>query len=161
MGIQDLYDDVTSGGTGEYELDRGEGENAETYTLSVRSLTRPRKNKVQSALPEGYFDPVIDPDEVDEEDIDEMGLSELKELLEENGSSLGEYEKSRTLDEEATEIAIEAMVDAYSHADLSDQELENMLRSAQFPEEHFQGMLMKMLEVSSGDDGHREFRSEG
>lgn len=157
MGIQDLYDDVTSGGTGEYELDHNE----ETYTLSVRSLTRPRKNKVQSALPSGFFDPVVDPDEVDEEDIDDMGLGELQDLLEEQGTSLGEFEKSRTLDEEATEVAIDAMVDAYGHPELSDQELENMLRSAQFPEEHFQSMLMKMLEVSSGDDGHREFRSEG
>lgn len=152
----DLYDDVTSGGSGSYELDY----KGETYEFTVAALSRARKNALLDALPEGYFDPVIDPDDLDQESLDDMDLSELRELLEEAGTSIAEFSKARTMDEEATNEVIEAMVDAYSHSELTDTELRNLLRSSQFPDSAFEEMLITLIEVSTAGDDVREFRQE-
>jgi hypothetical protein len=152
----DLYDDVTSGGSGSYELDY----KGETYEFAVTALSRARKNALLDALPEGYFDPVIDPDDLDQESLDDMDLSELRELLEEAGTSIAEFSKARTMDEEATNEVIDAMVDAYDHSKLTDTELKNLLRSSQFPDSAFEEMLITLIEVSTAGDDVREFRQE-
>lgn len=152
----DLYDDVTSGGSGSYELDY----KGETYEFSVTALSRARKNALLDVLPEGYFDPVIDPDDLDQESLDDMDLSELRELLEEAGTSIAEFSKARTMGEEATNEVIDAMVDGYSHPELTDTELRNLLRSSQFPDSAFEEMLIKLIEESTAGDDVREFRQE-
>lgn len=152
----DLYDDVTSGGSGSYELDY----KGETYDFSVSALERARKNDLLDALPEGYFDPIVDPDELDEESLDDMDLSDLRDLLEENGTTVAEFSKARTMDEEATNKAIEMMGDAYSHPELTPTEIKNLLRSSQFPDAAFEEMLITLIEVSTAGDDVREFRQE-
>jgi len=152
----DLYDDVTSGGSGSYDLEYKDS----TYEFDVSALARSRKNEVLDALPGGYFDAVIDPDSLDEDELDDMGMAELESLLEDHGSSLAEFSKSRTMDAEATETVIDAMADAYSHPDLTRTEIANLLRSSQFPDAAFEEMLITMLEVSSASDEHRDFRGE-
>lgn len=152
----DLYDDVTSGGSGSYNLDY----KGSTYEFDVTALERSRKNEVLDALPEGYFDAVIDPDEVDEIGLEDMDMDDLESLLEEHGTSLAEFSKSRTMGKEATETVIDAMADAYSHPELTRTEISNLLRSSQFPEQQFENMLITMLQVSSASDDHRDFRGE-
>lgn len=154
--IHDLYDDVTTGGEGEYVLEHGGAE----YTFNVQALTRSRKNEVLSSLPEGYLDPTGLPDELDPDDVAEMSDKELMDAIEDAGGDVGALMAGQMLDEAATETVINAMGDAYSHADLSDSELENMLRSSQFPDSAFNEMLNRMIEVSTPDEGMRDFRGE-
>lgn len=150
----DLYDDVTSGGSDTYELEY----KGSTYRFEVSALARARKNDLLDALPEGYFDPVIDPDELEDVEVSELGMDDLRELLEERGSSIGEFSKARTLDREATERAIDAMSEAYSHPELTSSEIENLLRSSQFPDAAFEEMLVALIDVSTPGDDVREFR---
>lgn len=155
--IHDLYDDVTTGGSGEYVL----GHAGSEYTFDVRALQRSRKNEVLASLPEGFLDPTGIPDDLDPDEMAEMGDAELMQAIEDAGGDVGELMAGQMLDEQATETVIDAMVDAYNHADLSDSELENMLRSSQFPDSAFNGMLNRMIEVSTPDEEMRNFRSEG
>ena len=156
MGIQDLYDDVTTGGTGEYDLERG----GETHTFEVVALSRSRKNEVLSALPEGFLDPTGLPDELDPEAVAEMDDAELIDAIEDAGGDVAELMSGQVLDGEATDVVIGAMVNAFSHPALADTELENMLRSSQFPDSAFNEMLNKMIEVSTPDEELRNFRGE-
>jgi hypothetical protein len=68
MDINDLYNDVTSGGSGTYTL---EYQGAE-FEFSVRALKRTRKNDVLAALPQGFLDPTGLPDGLDPEDAAEL-----------------------------------------------------------------------------------------
>jgi hypothetical protein len=156
MDATDLYEDVTSGGSGEYTLEYRGSE----FDFSVRALKRTRKNEVLAALPQGFLDPTGLPDEVDPEDAAELSGPELIEQIEEAGGNVGELMSGQILDAEATEVVIDAMVDAFSHPQLSDTELENILTTSQFPDREFNKMLNKMIEVSSPDGSVRDFRSE-
>jgi len=155
--IHDLYDDVTTGGSGEYVLEHAGSE----YTFDVRALQRSRKNEVLASLPEGFLDPTGIPDGLDPDEMAAMDDAELMQAIEDAGGDVGELMAGQMLDKQATETVIEAMVDAYDHPDLSDSELENMLRSSQFPDSAFNEMLNRMIEVSTPDEGMRNFRSEG
>jgi hypothetical protein len=154
--IHDLYDDVTTGGSGEYVLEHAGSE----YTFEVRALQRSRKNEVLASLPEGFLDPTGIPDDLDPDEMASMDDAELMQAIEDAGGDVGELMAGQMLDEQATETVIEAMVDAYDHPDLSDSELENMLRSSQFPDSAFNEMLNRMIEVSTPDEEMRNFRSE-
>jgi hypothetical protein len=156
MDINDLYADVTSGGKGEYIL---EYQGAE-FELEVRALKRTRKNDVLAALPQGFLDPTGLPDGLDPEDAAELSDAELIEQIEDAGGDVGELMSGQILDAEATETVIDAMVDAFDHPQLSDTELENILTTSQFPDREFNGMLNKMIEVSSPDESVRDFRGE-
>jgi hypothetical protein len=155
--IHDLYDDVTTGGTGEYVLEHGGAE----YTFEVRALQRTRKNEVLASLPEGFLDPTGLPDGLDPDEMAEMDDAELMQAIKDAGGDVGELMAGQMLDEAATETVIDAMRDAFSHPKLSDSELENMLRSSQFPDAAFNEMLNRMIEVSTPDEEMRDFRSEG
>jgi|APHM01.1.fsa_nt_gi hypothetical protein len=155
--IQDLYRDVTTGGTGEFTLEHGGAE----FTFSVKALTRSRKNEVLASLPEGFLDPSGLPDGLDPDELAEMDDTELVEAIEEAGGDVGELMAGQMLDADATETVIGAMTDSFSHEDLSDTELENMLRSSQFPDSAFNRMLNRMIEVSTPDEEMRNFRAEG
>lgn len=154
--IHELYDDVTSGGTGEYVIEHRGAE----YSFEVQALTRTRKNEVLSSLPEGYLNPTGLPDDLDPDDLAEMSDTELMDAIEDAGGDVGELMAGQMLDAEATEIVIDAMVDAYSHPDLSDTELEHLLRSSQFPDSEFNAMLNRLIEVSTPDEEMRNFRGE-
>jgi len=154
--IHDLYDDVTTGGSGEYVLEHAGSE----YTFDVRALQRSRKNEVLASLPEGFLDPTGIPDGLDPDEMAAMDDAELMQAIEDAGGDVGELMAGQMLDKQATETVIEAMVDAYDHPDLSDSELENMLRSSQFPDSAFNEMLNRMIEVSTPDEEMRNFRSE-
>jgi hypothetical protein len=155
--IHDLYDDVTTGGSGEYVLEY----KGDEHTFTVQALTRSRKNDVLASLPEGFLDPTGLPDDLDPDELAEMGDAELMQAIEDAGGDVGELMAGQMLDEQATETVIDAMVDAYEHDALGDTELENMLRSSQFPDSAFNEMLNRMIEVSTPDEGMRNFRSEG
>ena len=156
--IDEIYDDVTTGGSGEFTLKYG----GHTADYEVEALSRPRKNDLLEVLPEGYFDPVVDnPDDIDEDELQDMDFGDMKALLEEHGMSVGEFTQSRQLSKQATEKAIDAIVDCYHHPKQSDRELRNMLTSPKFPDAQFEAMLMTLLEVSSADEEHREFRQTG
>lgn len=156
MDIHDVYDDVTTGGTDEFVLQYRDNE----FVLDVTALKRTRKNDVLAVLPDGFYDPTGLPDDVDPEEISDMSDEELIEKIDSSGGDVGELMSAQILDEEATEVAISAMVDAYSHPKLSDTELENMLTSTRFPDREFNRMLSKMIEVSSPDESVREFRGQ-
>jgi hypothetical protein len=154
--IQDLYEDVTTGGHDSFTLDYHGTE----FEFQVKSLTRVRKNEVLASLPEGFLSPSGLPDDIDPEELSEMDDAELVEAIESNGGDVGELMSEQMLDREATEVVIDAMVDAYNHPDLSDTELENLLRSSKFPDKSFNQMLNKMIDVSTPDEGMRDFRRE-
>jgi hypothetical protein len=156
MDINDLYDDVTSGGSGTYTL---EYQGAE-FEFSVRALKRTRKNDVLAALPQGFLDPTGLPDGLDPETAAELSDAELIERIEDAGGDVGALMSGQILDAGATEVVIDAMVDAFDHPKLSDTELENILTTSQFPDREFNGMLNKMIEVSSPDESVRDFRGE-
>lgn len=156
MDIHDLYDDVTTGGTGEYVLAYRGNE----FVFDVTALKRTRKNDILAVLPDGLLGPTSIPDDVDPEEIGDMTDEELIEKIEASGGDVGELMSGQILDEEATEVVIDAMVDAYSHPKLSDTELENILTSTRFPDREFNQMLSTMIEVSSPDESIREFRGE-
>jgi len=155
--IHDLYDDVTTGGSGEYVLEY----KGDEHTFTGQALTRSRKNDVLASLPEGFLDPTGLPDDLDPDELAEMGDAELMQAIEDAGGDVGELMAGQMLDEQATETVIDAMVDAYEHDALGDTELENMLRSSQFPDSAFNEMLNRMIEVSTPDEEMRNFRSEG
>lgn len=156
MDIHDLYDDVTSGGRDEYVMDYRGNE----FEFSVRALRRTRKNDVLAALPDGFLDPTGLPDEIDREEVAELGDEELIEKIEAAGGDVGELMAGQILDSEATTVVIDALVDSFNHGKLSDTELRNMLQSSQFPDREFNAMMNKMIEVSSPDESVRDFRGE-
>jgi len=90
--IHDLYDDVTTGGTGEYVLEHGGAE----YTFEIRALQRTRKNEVLASLPEGFLDPTglpdgLDPDEIKrEEKIQIAQQLRVNEDVDVSGAEIGE-----------------------------------------------------------------------
>jgi hypothetical protein len=156
MDIHDLYDDVTSGGEGEYVLEHRGGE----FTFSVRALKRTRKNELLASLPDGFLSPAGLPDEIDAEDVNDLSDDKLLQKIEDAGGDVSELVSDRVLDSHATETVIDCMVDAFSHPKLSDSELEHMLTSSQFPDQEFMAMLNKMIEVSSPDESVRDFRGD-
>jgi hypothetical protein len=156
VDINALYEDVTTGGTDEYTLEYA----GEEFTFELQALTRTRKNEVLAALPQGFLDPTGLPEGVDPEAAAELSDEELIEKIEAAGGDVGDLVSGQLLDAEATEVAIDAMVTAYSHPKLADRDLENILSSSQFPDREFMQMLNKMINVSSPDDAVRDFRGE-
>jgi hypothetical protein len=156
VDINELYEDVTTGGTDEYTLAYA----GEEFTFELQALTRTRKNEVLAALPQGFLDPTGLPDGVDPEAAAELSDDELIEKIEAAGGDVGDLVSGQLLDAGATEVAIEAMADAYSHPKLADRDLKNILSSSQFPDREFMQMLNKMIEVSSPDESVRDFRGE-
>ena len=153
---QDIYDEVTGVASETVEIEVRE----KTTEFDVTPLTRPRKNGLVEALPDGYLEPVFDPEEVDREKIEEMDDVELKEYLEDHGLSMSEVVRSRMLSEEATEKAIECISDAFEHDTLSETQIENMFRSPRLPDDQFQKALQTLIEVSSADEEVVAFREE-
>jgi hypothetical protein len=156
MDIHQLYDDVTTGGEGEYVLEH----RGEEFTFSVQALKRTRKNELLASLPDGFLSPGGLPDEIDAEDVDDLSDEELLSKIEEAGGDVSELVSDRVLDADATETVIGCMVDAFGHPKLSNSELEHMLTSSQFPDQEFMSMLNKMIEVSSPDESVRDFRGD-
>jgi hypothetical protein len=156
MDIHELYDNVTTGGEGEYVLEHRGNE----FTFDVRALKRTRKNELLASLPDGFLSPSGLPDDIDPEDVDDLSDEELLAKIEDAGGNVSELLSDRVLDGAATETVIDCMVDAYSHPKLSDSELEHMLTSSQFPDQEFMSMLNRMIEVSSPDASVRDFRGD-
>jgi len=113
---------------------------------------------VLAALPEGFLDPTAIPDSLDRDELAELSDEELIKEIENAGGDVGELMSGQLLDAEATEVVIGAMVDSFSHPELADTELRNMLESSQFPDSGFNQMLNKMIEVSTPSEGVRDFR---
>ena len=156
----DVYDDITGG-------DRANGSftfvyNDQPIEWDVTPLPKPQKNDLLSPLPDGYFDPVLDLEELDldEDELEEMDEDEVMSLLKEHDVDLAEATRSMLLDEDGTETAIDAIVDSFEHTSLSDQKTENIIRSSNFPDRAFEEALRTVLEVSQADDDVVEFRSE-
>ena len=164
----DVYDEITGGerGTGSFTFVYNE----QPIDWDVTPLPKPQKNDLLSQLPDGYFDPVLDLDavdvdedeldEMDEDELDEMDEDEVMSLLKEQGVDLAEATRSMLLDETGTETAIDAIVDSFEHASLSDKKTENIIRSSNFPDRAFEEALRTVLEVSQADEDVVEFRSE-
>jgi hypothetical protein len=152
--IHELYNDVTSGGEATFILSYRGSE----FEFEVRALRRTRKNDVLAALPEGFLDPTAIPDSLDRDELAELSDEELIKEIEDAGGDVGELMSGQLLDAEATEVVIDAMVDSFSHPELADTELRNMLESSQFPDSGFNQMLNKMIEVSTPSEGVRDFR---
>ena len=157
----DVYDEITGGerANGTFELSVDDGRAIE---WDVTPLPRPDKNDLLTHLPDGYFDPILDLDELDvsEEELDNMDEEAVMSLLKENDVDLAEATRSMLLDEAATERAIEGIVDSFNHPSLSDEKTKRLLRSPKFPDRAFEDALRTVLEVSSADDDVVEFRSE-
>ena len=156
----DVYDEITGGSraNGTFELSLDDGRAIE---WDVTPLPRPDKNDLLTHLPDGYFDPVLDLEELDvsEEELDDMDEEAVMSLLKENDVDLADAARSMTLDEAATHRAIEAIVNSFENPKLSDQKTKNLLRSQNFPEAAFERALRIVLEVSSADDDVVDFRS--
>jgi len=116
------------------------------------------EGRVLAALPEGFLDPTAIPDSLDRDELAELSDEELIKEIENAGGDVGELMSGQLLDAEATEVVIGAMVDSFSHPELADTELRNMLESSQFPDSGFNQMLNKMIEVSTPSEGVRDFR---
>jgi len=156
----DVYDEITGGerANGTFELSLDDGRAIE---WDVTPLPRPDKNDLLTHLPDGYFDPILDLDELDvsEEELDGMDEEAVMSLLKENDVDLAEATRSMLLDEGATDRAIEAIVSSFEHASLSEQKTKHLLRSPKFPDRAFEDALRTVLEVSSADDDVVDFRS--
>jgi len=156
----DVYDEITGGeranGTFTLALDEKE------VQWDVTPIPRPQKNELLTHLPDGYFDPVLDLDEVDvdEDELEKMDEDEVMSLLKEHDVDLAEATRSMLLDEEGTEEAIDAIVESFEHPQLSEKKTEVLVRSSKFPDPAFEDALRTVLEVSSADDDVVEFRSE-
>ena len=156
----DVYDEITGGdranGTFEISLDDGR-----TIEWDVTPLSRPDKNDLLAHLPDGYFDPALDLEELDvsEDELEAMDEGEVKSLLKANDIDLAEATRDMLLDEAATERAIEAIVTSFEHDSLSDKKTKHLLRSEKFPRAAFENALRTVLEVSSADDDVVDFRS--
>jgi hypothetical protein len=157
----DVYDEITGGSraNGTFELSVDDGRAIE---WDVTPLPRPDKNDLLTHLPDGYFDPVLDLEELDvsEDELEAMDEEEVMSLLKANDIDLAEATRRMLLDEAATERAIEAIVDSFNHPSLSDEKTKRLLRSPKFPDRAFEDALRTVLEVSSADDDVVEFRSE-
>lgn len=152
----DIFDEVTGAASQEFELEFRD----KTTTFDVHALSRPRKNALVAALPDGYLEPLVDPDDIDQAEIEEMDEMELKAFFEDHGVSLADAARSRMLDEEATETVIDAIVESFQHDRLGDSEVEQMFRSPKMPDDQFEGALEAVLEASSADDDVAGFRQE-
>lgn len=152
----DIYDDVTGAATDEFELEH----KGKTTEFEVEPLSRPRKNGLVEVLPDGYLEPLLDPDEIDQDEIADMSGPELKEFLDEKGVSMSDVVRSRTLSEEATETALDCIEDTFNHDELSPTQVRNLFQSPQLSDEQFERALQTLIEVSSADEDVVEFREE-
>lgn len=156
----EVYDEITGGprANGSFELIYGD----KKIVWDVEPLPKADKNDLLTRLPDGYFDPVVDLDEVDvsEDELEEMDEDEIMSLLKEQDVDLAEATRSMIIDKEGTERAIDCIVQSFEHDKLSDTETENIVRSQQFGDRPFEEALRTVLEVSSADDDVVEFRSK-